>query len=668
MNIPITSAEALASHACQVRGAGVPVYRAVVDNEGRSYRVPLGLWRALRASIPRRRVTPQVTALLLLAAALVSAGCAGIAPQPAAVGLDTRPEGPAVRVIQASGDGATVAVAGAEGSFAVSFPAVHGKPAAIFSFPEIDINDRLGLALDIRNRGRDPLRVYADLNGDTWVRGGVTVAPGNTGTLYVFARRKKLGGDVAEQFPGMHGVPGGKMSLWAGIEEPIRAKELRVFVVAPPAAARIEVSNLRPFGSSQVPELPNLFPFIDRYGQYKHRDWPGKVHADSELTANLQREEADLAAHPGPGDFDQYGGWAAGPQLPATGHFRVEKYRGRWWFVDPEGRLFWSNGIDCVGFSQSFTAIRGREHFYEDVAPRGDFLARNLQAKYGTSWRDAAADRLLQRIRSWGLNTLGGSADQALTQKRRIPYTPVLRSGGRNAIPIDPYSASWADNLRQVLTAAAANLKDDPWCIGFFVDNEIHVSSEPTWWERYYRQVNAVAKEVMPNILYFGSRLDYHDWPDEPENRREIVRIAAKYCDVIGFNFYKFTVDDVVLPEGVDRPALIGEFHFGALDRGLFHTGLRSVVDQIHRAEAYRVYVTSALRNPAIVGAHWFQCYDEATTGRFDGENYQIGFLDICDTPYVETVAAAREVGYRLYAIRAGKEPVDSAPRPPRGG
>jgi hypothetical protein len=515
----------------------------------------------------------------------------------------------------------------------------------------------LGLALDIRNRGRDAVRVYADLNGDTWVRGGVTVAPGNTGTLYVFARRKKLGAQVAEQFPSMHGVPGGKMSLWAGIEEPIRAKELRVFVVAPPAAARIEVSNLRPFGSSKVPELPNLFPFIDRYGQYKHRDWPGKVHADSELKANLEREDADLAAHPGPGDFDQYGGWAAGPQLQATGHFRVEKYGGRWWFVDPEGRLFWSNGIDCVGFAQSFTSTQGREQFYEDVAPRGDFLARNLQAKYGTSWRDAAGDRLLQRIRSWGLNTLGGSSDQALTQNRRIPYTPVLRSGGRGAAPIDPYSAAWADNLRQVLTAAAANIKDDPWCIGFFVDNEIHVSTDPAWFERYYRQVSAAAKEIMPGKLYLGSRLDYHDWPDEPENRREIVRIAAKYCDVIGFNFYKFTVDDVVLPEGVDRPALIGEFHFGALDRGLFHTGLRSVVDQTHRAEAYRVYVTSALRNPAIVGAHWFQCYDESTTGRFDGENYQIGFLDICDTPYPETIAAAREVGYRLYSLRAGMKP-----------
>jgi hypothetical protein len=53
------------------------------------------------------------------------------------------------------------------------------------------------------------------------------------------------------------------------------------------------------------------------------------------------------------------------------------------------------------------------------------------------------------------------------------------------------------------------------------------------------------------------------------------------------------------------------------------------------------------------VGTHWFQFGDQATTGRGDGENYQIGFLDVCDTPYAETIAAARQVGYGLYATRS---------------
>jgi hypothetical protein len=61
-------------------------------------------------------------------------------------------------------------------------------------------------------------------------------------------------------------------------------------------------------------------------------------------------------------------------------------------------------------------------------------------------------------------------------------------------------------------------------------------------------------------------------------------------------------------------------------------------------------YVRSALHHPQFVGCHWFQYRDEPVTGRvLDEENYQIGFVDVADTPYAETVAACRAVGYHLY-------------------
>jgi hypothetical protein len=76
------------------------------------------------------------------------------------------------------------------------------------------------------------------------------------------------------------------------------------------------------------------------------------------------------------------------------------------------------------------------------------------------------------------------------------------------------------------------------------------------------------------------------------------------------------------------------------------------VANQDQRAEAYFHYVEGALRNPQIVGSHWFQYGDEAFTGRDDGENYQIGFVDICDNPYPEMVGVARKIGYSMYKIR----------------
>ncbi|MEE8450757.1 MAG: beta-galactosidase, partial [Thermoguttaceae bacterium] len=162
--------------------------------------------------------------------------------------------------------------------------------------------------------------------------------------------------------------------------------------------------------------------------------------------------------------------------------------------------------------------------------------------------------------------------------------------------------------------------------------------------EQYFKSCREAVKQVDAEGLYLGCRFA---WVND-----RAVRAAAKYCDVVSVNRYAYSVADFRLPEGVDKPVVIGEFHFGALDRGMFHTGLRPVENQQKRAEAYESYVTGALDNRLIVGTHWFQFGEQATTGRGDGENYQIGLLDICDTPYEETIAAVRKIGYDMYRRR----------------
>jgi len=165
--------------------------------------------------------------------------------------------------------------------------------------------------------------------------------------------------------------------------------------------------------------------------------------------------------------------------------------------------------------------------------------------------------------------------------------------------------------------------------------------------ERYFKVCREAVKRVAPNNLYLGCRFA---WANDLA-----VKASAKYCDVISYNFYLRGIEDTRLPADIDMPVIVGEFHFGALDRGMFHTGLQATEDQEDRANTYKNYVTGALRNPQIVGTHWFQYSDQATTGRGDGENYQIGFVNIADTPYDETIKACREVGYNMYKIRENK-------------
>ena len=101
-----------------------------------------------------------------------------------------------------------------------------------------------------------------------------------------------------------------------------------------------------------------------------------------------------------------------------------------------------------------------------------------------------------------------------------------------------------------------------------------------------------------------------------------------------------------------DKPVLVTEFHFGATDRGPFGASLRPTANQSDRAEKIKGYVRSAIGNPQIAGVHWHQYSDQATTGRFDGESSQVGWTDVCDRPYAETVKALREVGAEIYSKR----------------
>ena len=131
-----------------------------------------------------------------------------------------------------------------------------------------------------------------------------------------------------------------------------------------------------------------------------------------------------------------------------------------------------------------------------------------------------------------------------------------------------------------------------------------------------------------------------------------VEQAAAESCDVISYNRYCASVRDIRLPAGLDAPVMIGEFHFGGLDRGPFWAGLFSAENQEDRGRKLTAYLTSALDNPQIVGAHWFQYGDEAATGRIDGENAQIGFVGIRDTPYAETIKATQANAATMYRHR----------------
>lgn len=544
-----------------------------------------------------------------------------------------------------------------EGGLRILFSEAGGSVRIVAPGSGYDVNDSVLLEVEIENPSDMPVTLVGMVNDNTSSKGFLYLLPGESGVLVLHLMR--LEEDIPDKrFANMKGTPGGFMENWDRknanhLVKSVEISDLDGRAVGKTVIVKTLVARGK-YGEIPAPGLENFFPFVDTYGQYKHASWPGKIKDGADLAATRETELADLQANPGPSGWSRYGGWKDGPRLKATGHFRTEKHGGKWWLVDPEGYLYWSHGVTGVGVG-SGTRVKPRAYFFEDLPTQHirrnniDFLAANLERKFGPDWKSAHLKISHHRLKSWGMNSAGNWSDDDFCAMGGTPYfVPIHYKSESGNAHKDP------EILKKALEARMAKEEktlNDPWCVGYFVDNELnwaHVMNPDT----YYRTVSEVMKRVAPDKLYLGSRI--HGQNSPWGGPKAAVSAAAKYCDVVGINRYRFSPSDLRLPDGADKPIVIGEFHFGALDRGMLHPGLKAAGDQNQRARAYYHYVEEALNHPNIVGTHWFQYREQVVTGRSDGENFQIGFVDITDRPSSELVTAARAVGRRMYEIRSG--------------
>jgi hypothetical protein len=131
----------------------------------------------------------------------------------------------------------------------------------------------------------------------------------------------------------------------------------------------------------------------------------------------------------------------------------------------------------------------------------------------------------------------------------------------------------------------------------------------------------------------------------------EVVVKLAEYADAISINDYSYR-PNIGLARSVEKPVIITEFHFANVTGNNLGSGLRSAGDAVQMGRLFRNFVETAATNPRIIGAHWFQWNDQNVTGRHDGENYNVGFFDIADKANVELVRAAEACGRTLYQKR----------------
>jgi hypothetical protein len=507
------------------------------------------------------------------------------------------------------------------------------------------------------------------------------------------------------------------------------------------------ISNLRledPLTPS-APATDEYIPFIDQYGQFAHSEWPEKIHSASDLRRNYEQEKRELAKATRPTEWDKYGGWKNGPLLKATGSFRTEKYSGKWWLVDPEGRLFFSHGIDVINQgTENIKVLPGKENWFQTLPAGAKSYAASdvsMKQKYGTDdYLPEYLQTVHHRLEAWGINTIGDWSSIPLMALGKTPYTLQLtdfdykmpRIEGSKLKFYDVFDPAYIQKMKTLIASEAAKQPlitkslTDPMCIGYFIDNELNFGNRGrmtlvddilkspakqaakqelvrdltqkygtieklnTAWstpyadwdallastdvpvsagykadaqvfflkavDQYFRLAREAVKSVAPHRLYLGARFISTD-----AVRPALYEASKKYADILSVNVYAHSVANFPIEKLPDMPVMVTEFHFGILQRGMFSAGFAPVgATPDDRATAYIRFVQGALAHPNIVGTHWFQYRDQPLTGRGDGEAYQIGFVDVADTPYPEMTQAARLVGENMYRYRSNGRLVNS--------
>jgi len=166
--------------------------------------------------------------------------------------------------------------------------------------------------------------------------------------------------------------------------------------------------------------------------------------------------------------------------------------------------------------------------------------------------------------------------------------------------------------------------------------------------DRYYSLCNSMIKRVDPGALYLGDRYISNFYP-------AVAKAAGKYADIVSTNINADWNDGSFTPFYLPslhriskKPLMITEYYMCATQNRSGNkndsSGFPVVTTQEERAKGFLNSTTTLLGTPYVVGAHWFQYYDEPMNGRGDGENYNMGLVDVFNQPYTEMVRAAKSL------------------------
>jgi hypothetical protein len=177
--------------------------------------------------------------------------------------------------------------------------------------------------------------------------------------------------------------------------------------------------------------------------------------------------------------------------------------------------------------------------------------------------------------------------------------------------------------------------------------------------DRYYQLMHDTLRKLEPDAMYLGDRYQSFYYPEVAAASRPYVDIAstnlnASWNDGTFINAYLDTLHQLT-----DKPIIVSEFYMAAKENQSGNKnsvgGFPEVVTQAERAAGLANTLQELARLHYVVGADWFQYYDEAPHGRkLDGEDYNFGLVDIHDEPYDDVTDTFRALDLPELKTAAG--------------
>ncbi len=343
----------------------------------------------------------------------------------------------------------------------------------------------------------------------------------------------------------------------------------------------------------------------------------------------------------------------------SKGYFNTYKDAdGMWSFVDPDGYLFYSVGMNTV-----------------DVDQQGS-LKSNLSVNTLSKWSGSFTKTMPYMVSldfSFSYKNTQGTRGDALFANGILPIFDVTTASGAGVTYTSGFVNYCASKANTVITTS---IKNDKLVLGYFSDNEVPLanpygqyllniwtdvtnyqgfggalgSNDPNYiaarnWVKarhggnfspnqadrdefpnfivgkYYQVCRDAIRAKDTNHLFMGSRL--HQDLDNPYQ----FSAARQYLDVISVNYYRrWSADSNTLHTwqgtgSTDKPFIISEFYAMAESSGYTNrSGAGWVVDdQQDRADFFESFTTRLLKFKNCIGFHWFRFQDDEANSKNNG-------------------------------------------------